>query len=529
VAEPLLRVVNLSRQFGELTALSDVSFELEAGEVLGVVGQRGAGKSTLFQLLSGVFPPSSGDIFVSGKRIVFRGAHQAHALGVEAITQQPMLAWNLNVVRNIFLGREISWPRTPGLLTGFSQMERKAEGLLAAFDLPPSLLLEKTKDLTNEQKQVVAITRALCRPFKLLLLDDTPATLSFQRQQILLDLVRKLSDQGVAVIIGSDNLKHLFAVTDRILVLYQGRQAALRPTGDSTPREIVELIVGSRQQEQVTPVIWAIEGYHAAQKQAEELHRAQAALRESLEAQGSLNRQLIERLRAQIDASEQLTLAVRAANTRLMTEREEERKSLARDLHDLVIQDLLGFNYRLEQARNRKPPDIEREDLDSIREGIRRVVDELRQVCSDLRPPSLDSYGLIAALHSLTQAWSEHTGIDLQLDIDPEWGRLPESIELSVFRILQEGLNNIRKHAKASHVRLSLHRTPAANLLIRLSDDGRGLSEVPDLAGLSADKHFGLLGISERVALLGGTMKIDQPPAGGVTLEIEIPSPYPSA
>jgi signal transduction histidine kinase len=529
VAGPLLRAVNLSKQFGELTALSDVTFALEPGEVLGVVGQRGAGKSTLFQLLSGVHSPSGGEIFFAGRRIVFTGAHQAHALGIEAVHQQPMLAWNIDVARNIFLGREIGWPQSLRLFSHYAEMERKAQALLASFDIPKDLLRERTRDLNDEQKQVVAVARAFCRPFKLLLLDDTLATLSFQRQQILLSAIREMSEKGVAIIISSDNLKHLFAVTDRILVLYQGRQVAIRQTGESTPREIVELIVGSRHQEQVTPVIWAIEGYHAAQKQAEELSRAQAALRESLEAQGSLNRQLIERLRAQIEASENLTLALRAANMRLMTEREEERKALARDLHDLVIQDLLSFNYRLEEAQNGKPPGVLRQELISIREGIREVVGDLRQLCSDLRPPTIDSFGLPAALHSLGQEWSERCGIEIQLDIDPDLGRLPEPIELSVFRIVQEGLNNIRKHAAAGCARLCLQRTPTANLRLRLSDDGHGLARVPDLASLSARKHFGLLGISERVALLGGTMKIEQPPSGGVALEIEIPSPYPSA
>ncbi len=528
MAEPLLNVINLSKQFGELAALSEVTFALEPGEVLGVVGQRGAGKSTLFQLLSGVYPPTSGEIIFSGKQIIFQGAHQAHSLGIEAVSQQPMLSWNLNVARNIFLGREIGWPGKLRILPNYSKMEQKAQRLLATFGIPKSLLQERTLDLSDEQKQVVAITRALCQPFRLLLLDDTLATLSFQRQEILLNIIRDLAQKGAAVIISSDNLKHLFAVTHRILVLYQGRQIAIQRTEESTPREIVELIVGSRQQEQVTPVIWAIEGYHAAQKQAEELSRAQAALRESLQAQGSLNRQLIERLRAQVEASQQLALALRAANTRLMTEREEERKALARDLHDLVIQDLLSFNYRLEEAQNSKTPDVLQEELSSIQESIRQVVGELRQLCSDLRPPTIDSYGLPAAIHALTDEWAERYGIELQLEIDPALGRMPEPIELSVFRIVQEGLNNIRKHAKAKHVRLSMKRTPTASLLVRLSDDGQGLSKAPDLASFSANKHFGLLGISERVALLGGTMKIEQSPSGGVTLEVEIPSPYPS-
>jgi signal transduction histidine kinase len=528
VAGSLLSVVNLSKQFGELTALSEVTFTLDPGEVLGVVGQRGAGKSTLFQLLTGVYPPSSGEIVFAGKRVVFTRPQQACRMGIEAVHQQPMLAWNLDVTRNIFLGREISWPRKTDFLPNYPRMIQKARALFTAFDMPDSLLYERTADLSDEQKQVVAVTRAFCRPFKLLLLDDTLATLSFQRQQILLEMIRDLAQKNVAVIISSDNLKHLFAVTDRILVLYQGRQVTIRRTVESTPRDIVELIIGSRQQEQVTPVIWAIEGYYAAQKQAEELRQAQASLRESLEAQGSLNQQLIERLHAQVNASERLTDALRAANTRLLTEHEGERKALARDLHDQVIQDLLSFNYRLEEVESKETPETLQVELASIRNGIRKMIGDLRQLCSDLRPPTIDSHGLPAAIRSFAHEWAERSGIDLQLNIDLALGRLPEPIELSVFRIVQEGLINIRKHAAARHVELLLQRTATASLLVRLKDDGQGLPTPPDLASLSANKHFGLIGISERVALLGGTMKIESPTTGGVILQIEIPSPYPS-
>jgi signal transduction histidine kinase len=156
------------------------------------------------------------------------------------------------------------------------------------------------------------------------------------------------------------------------------------------------------------------------------------------------------------------------------------------------------------------------------------VVGDLRQLCSDLRPPTIDSHGLSAAIRSLAQEWAERSGIDLQLEIDPALGRLPEPIELSVFRIVQEGLNNIRKHASARQVRLTLQRSSTASLIVRLQDDGIGLAAPPDLVSLTTGKHFGLLGISERVALLGGNMQIESTPGGGVILRVEIPSPYPS-
>ena len=286
--------------------------------------------------------------------------------------------------------------------------------------------------------------------------------------------------------------------------------------------------MGSTRQDQVTPIIWALESYHQVQQQTEELHRTQAMLRQSLEQRDTLNRQLLERLRQQVESLDQLNMALQAAQLRLMTEREEERKFLARELHDQVIQDLLSFNYRLEDIESQLDDEEQQQELAAIRQSVRYVVTDLRQLCSDLRPPTIDAHGLKAAIRSLAEEWAERHHIQLDLNIDPKLGRLPEALELSVFRIVQEGLNNIRKHAVARHVSLHVERTPAASIRVRLADDGQGLPKPIDLAELSAARHFGLIGISERVALLGGTMRVDSPPNGGTVLQVEIPSPYPS-
>jgi signal transduction histidine kinase len=251
------------------------------------------------------------------------------------------------------------------------------------------------------------------------------------------------------------------------------------------------------------------------------------SLQESLEARTSLNRQLFERLRNQVAALDQLNAALQATQRRLITEREDERKALARELHDQIIQDMLSVNYRLEEIENVEVSPVLQSELESIRQLIRSMVGELRQLCGDLRPPSIEHHGLSAAIDSLAHEWAERNNVQLQLEIDPALGRLPETIELSVFRIVQEGLNNIRKHASANHVRLSLQRTSAANLLIRLEDDGQGLAGPIDLSSLSAQKHYGLVGISERVALLGGLMNIESSNGNGTILQVEIPSPYP--
>jgi signal transduction histidine kinase len=232
-------------------------------------------------------------------------------------------------------------------------------------------------------------------------------------------------------------------------------------------------------------------------------------------------------MNAQMESLDRLNLALQEANRRLMTEREVERKALARELHDQVIQDLLSFNYQLEDTENEISDQTLREELANIRDGIRNVVSSLRETCSDLRPPTIDSHGLSAAIRSLVHQWAKQSGVQVDLDIDPALGRLPEPIELSVFRIVQEGLRNVRKHAHATIVSLVLTRTPNASLVVRLSDNGKGIVKPVNLGMLSEEKHFGLVGISERVSLLGGNMRIDSSASGGMELFIEIPSPSP--
>lgn len=526
MADPLLQVVDLTKRYGHRSALDKVSFVLAPGEVVGVVGRRGAGKSTLLQLLIGLHSVTAGTLVFRGQPLKLRGLDEAHRLGIELVPQLPLLADQLPVLENIFLGREIGW-----LQPDWSRMARQARAVLADLDLPHDLLNQRPHDLSDEQRQIVAIARAVCfdptQPAGLILLDDVLTSLSFQRQEKLLGLIKTLARQGTAFLITSDNLKHLFAVTDRLLVLYEGRLVSDQRTSETTPREIVELTVGATQYEQVTPIIWALESFHQAQQQAEELRQVQAGLRESLQAQGSLNQQLLERLRAQVEALNQLNTALQAAHRRLMTEREEERKSLARELHDQVIQELLSFNYRLEELEGVQGVEAPQGELAALRKGIRQIVGDLRQLCSDLRPPTIDRHGLSAALRSHAQEWAENNHMALTLDLQSDLGRLPEPIELSIFRIVQEALNNTRRHAAARSVTLALKRTPNATIMLRLSDDGYGVSEPVDLAALSAQKHFGLLGISERVALLAGTLKIESKVGGGLTLLVEIPSPSP--
>lgn len=553
MAETLLQVENLSKNFDRLPVLKGVSFSVEKGEVIGLVGRQGAGKSTLLHLLGGAIPASSGTIQYLGKKRRFFSRLEAQQLGIETVyqtsglinrfdfstqifldrdsgieisRQTSGLVEQFNVTQNILLGREVKKFASLGILD-HDKMVSVAQDLLAEFNLPKYLATEKVRNLTDEQRQVVLLLRMLYRPCHLLLLDDILPILSFNRQNILVEKIRKLALQGTSVIISSDDLKHLFTVTDRIIVLYEGQLVADRRTAESTPREIVELMVGSSAHGQVSPLIWALESYHTAQTQTEELRRTQASLKQSLDARTSMNRQLVERLSNQLVALDQLNAALQATQRRLITEREDERKALARELHDQVIQDMLGLIYHLEEVEVQAGSAALKQDIGQVRGGIRSLVEELRQMCSDLRPPTIDHHGLSAAITSLANEWSDRSEIPVHLEIDPALGRLPEMMELSLFRIVQEGLNNVRKHASANHVRLSLQRTSSTNLLLRLEDDGKGLAKPTDLASLANDKHFGLVGISERVALLGGSIQIESAAGNGTILQVEIPSPYP--
>lgn len=521
--ETLLKVYELGLTFAQKPVLSDINFELKPGEILGVVGLRGAGKSLLLQVLAGIHPPSTGALYWKGQRVLWPGLLAAQKQGVEFVPQTLQFVEGMNVVENLFLGRESS----SGLLDQ-PAMVRATYEWLDVFHLPHSLAQQRVGELTDGERQIIGLVRAFLRPARLLLLDEAFSALSFDHQQIAMQRLRHLASRGLAIILTSDDLNFIFSVTDRVLVLYRGEQVALHRTTDVTPRDIVELIVGSSRQERVTPVIWAFENYYAAQQQAEELRQKQKQLQDNLAEQDFINRELVGRLQDQMNALDQLNRALQEANQRLVLEREAERKALARELHDQVIQDLLSFNYQLEDIEDRLAASEHQAELQLIRQGIRDVVTMLRQVCSDLRPPTLDSHGLLSALRSLVSQWSEQTGIAVELQLDESLGRWPETIELTVFRIVQEGLNNVRKHAEATRVELELRRTPAAGLTLRLADNGRGMSAPPDLLTLSDQKHFGLIGISERVSLLRGTMAlVTSSTLGGLELRIEIPNPAP--
>jgi signal transduction histidine kinase len=524
--EPLLRAINLSKNFGTLSAVRQVSLEVNSGEVVGLVGQSGSGKSALVMLLAGFHAPNEGDVYFAGRRL--RWPFRPRALGIECIHQTPDLAERLDISSNVFLGSEIGWPLAVKWLKvpNRRRMDKEAARILEQLDVHFSSLREKVANLSSEQRQMIAIARVMTCPSRLIIIDDPTLLLSYPYQQKLLSLIQTWQSQGTAVIFSSNNLDHLLAVTDRVIVLRRGCQAAEYRTDEADREEIVAAMVGTTDRQQLTPIIWALDSYYRAREQAEKLRHSQAFLERDLSAQDKLNRQLIDQLAEQINALDSANAALQDAQRRLLTELEQERKYLAREIHDQVIQDLLGVNYQLEEIEEHEgvTPALKGR-LTDVRNSIRGLVDDLRHICGSLRPPTIDSLGLGAALQSYTHDWARRTDISVALDLDSNLGRLPEAIELSIFRIVQEGLSNVRKHACASAVEICLKHTSPRKLMISIADNGQGLSNGFDLAALSAEGHYGLLGIGERVALLGGRLRLQSPASGGLLIQVEIPHP----
>jgi signal transduction histidine kinase len=524
--EPILRVSHLSKRFGTLPTLQDVNFEIHPGEVVGLAGRSGAGKTVLTMTLAGFTQPTGGEIFFDGERIPL--PFKPRPPGMEVIPQQPDLLDNFDIIESVFLGNELGWKVLGDWLTipNRVRMGRETARILKEMDIHFPSLQEKVRNLSSEQRQLINIARALTRPSRLIIVDDPAPLLSYPYQQKLLELIQSWRAKGIAVLFSSNNLDHLFAVTDRIIALRQGIIGFNRRTDETSREEIVSVLVGIEDRQQLTPAIWALDNYYQAREQAEKLRYQQTLLEKNLAEQDSLNRQLINQLARQIKALDQANLALQDAHRRVLTEREQERKHLAREIHDRVIQDLLSENYHLEEISESEEvmPEL-KDDLVDVRNRLRALVSDLRQICGNLRPPTIDSLGLGAALQSFTQGWAERTGIRIQLDLDSTHGRLPEAIELSIFRIVQEGLNNVARHAKSSQVKVSLQQTSPRLLLISIADDGVGLPKGFDLAALSSKGHYGLLGVSERVALMGGRLKLQNQTNGGLLLQAEIPHP----
>lgn len=522
----VLQVANLSKSFGTLPVVQNASFNVNAGEVVGLTGSIGSGKSVLAMIIAGMYQADEGAIRLDGKNLIW--PYAANKKGISVIHQKPSLDDHLDIIGNIYLGREIGSPTWlgPMRIINYSQMFRHTRRILDQLGMEDVSLQEKVSNLSGEQRQMVAIARSLIAHPRLVIIDEPTVLLSYANQQRLLGLIQTWRSEGAGILFSSSNLDHLFAVTDRIIILSLGQVVSDLRTDEVTREEMVNLLIGTPSSHRATSLLWDYDQYDRLREHTEKLRYHQMLLGKDPTSEPFLNRQLSEQLAEQVQALDQVNLALVEAQRRLIAEREQERKDVARELHDDIIQDLLSINYELEEmeAEAEVSPALAG-NFSEVREGIRSLVGNLRSICSDLRPLTIDSLGLGAALKSHTREWSARTGIAVELNVDENLGRLPEGTELSIFRIIQEGLNNIWRHARATRAVIILEHTSPRTLVISLRDDGVGLAEDFDPLKLAGDGHFGLIGISERVALLGGRFSLQRIPEGGSLLKVEIVHP----
>jgi simple sugar transport system ATP-binding protein len=242
---PLLEVRNLSKSFGAVQALRDLTMQVAAGEVVALAGDNGAGKTTLIKAISGVYRPTSGTVLLEGEEMNFSSPQEARERGIETIYQDLALADNLTIGANIFLGREPMTKRWGFLpVLDRKKMAEAARETMALLDFHVNRLDAPVSNFSGGQRQAVAIGRAVYWNARILIMDEPTAALGVPEQRKVISLIHQLKAQGRGVIFISHNLQDIFAVSDRIVVLRRGVMAGERRIAETTHDEVVKLMVG---------------------------------------------------------------------------------------------------------------------------------------------------------------------------------------------------------------------------------------------------------------------------------------------
>jgi D-xylose transport system ATP-binding protein len=240
---PLLQMTGINKSFGPVHVLHDIDFSVYPGEVTALVGDNGAGKTTLVKCVAGIYAVDSGEIRFNGDRVTMHGPRDAAALGIEVVYQDLALCDNLDIVQNMFLGREIV---KSGVLDE-SEMERRARSTLASLSVRTvKSVRQVVSSLSGGQRQTVAIAKSVLWNSKVVLLDEPTAALGVAQTEQVLALVRRLADAGIGVVLISHNMNDVLQVSDRVAVLYLGRLAAEVKAKDVTNAQVVELITSGR-------------------------------------------------------------------------------------------------------------------------------------------------------------------------------------------------------------------------------------------------------------------------------------------
>lgn len=240
----VLTLNGIGKQFGAIQALDSVSLNLLPGEVLGLMGDNGAGKSTLVKIIAGNFKPTTGQLLIEGKEANFARPLDARESGIEVVYQDLALCDNLSAAVNVFLGRELTYDLGPLKFMNFKAMNERAAALfreLKSETRPRDLV----KDMSGGQRQAVAIARTRLSNAKIILMDEPTAAISVRQVAEVLNLIRELRRQGIAVVLISHRMPDVFEVADRIVVLRRGRKVADKPIATTSPNEITGLITGA--------------------------------------------------------------------------------------------------------------------------------------------------------------------------------------------------------------------------------------------------------------------------------------------
>jgi simple sugar transport system ATP-binding protein len=244
---PLLEARGLSRSFGHVRALDDASFDVNAGEVVALIGDNGAGKSTMVKALTGNLDVDAGELYFEGKPVTISTPHQASDMGMEVVYQDLALAPHLNPVQNMFLGREI--PRR-GLLgkLGFmdeKKMRAQAEAGFAELGGTVRSFTAQVGSMSGGQRQQIAIVRAIAWANKIVFLDEPTAALGVVQTKNVLDTIKRVRDKGIAVVLISHSMPHVLEVADRIQVMRLGTRVAIFPNKGTTVEQLVGAMTGA--------------------------------------------------------------------------------------------------------------------------------------------------------------------------------------------------------------------------------------------------------------------------------------------
>ena len=244
---PLLSLRGVTKSFGAVEVLREVDLDVRLGRVTALVGDNGAGKSTLIKGLAGIHSFDGGEYLYEGEPVHVTGPKQANAMGIEVVYQDLALCDNLDIVENMFLGREL---RRGSILLDEAEMESKARETLASLSVRTvKSVRQSVASLSGGQRQTVAIAKAVLWNSKVVLLDEPTAALGVAQTRQVLDLVRRLADRGLGVVLISHNMVDVFEVADRITALFLGRVAADVPAKSVNHTQVVELITSGRSGE----------------------------------------------------------------------------------------------------------------------------------------------------------------------------------------------------------------------------------------------------------------------------------------